>query len=426
MSRVKILPSVLRGRLEVPVSKSAAHRALICSALAGGGDPLPPGAELSDDLLATRNAVRALLSPHTGPAALDCGESGSTLRFLIPVAAALGRPAVFTGRGRLPRRPLGVYADCLPPHGVSLEGGGQPDGLRPGDGPRLPLTVSGRLAPGLFRLPGGVSSQFVTGLLFALPLLPGESEIVLTSPLESAPYAEMTARALRAFGVSVQQTPSGWRVPGGQRYRPAPGYRIERDWSQAAFFLAAGTLGGPVELEGLDPDSAQGDRAAEGLFRRLGARVEWSGGLLRAQAGGPRALPPPAGTEIDASQIPDLVPALAAAAALLPGRRTRIVRAERLRLKESDRLAAMAEGLNRLGGRVRERPDGLEICGVPALSGGTARGYGDHRVVMALAVAALRSRGAAVLTDARSVRKSYPGFFRDYNRLGGKADVLGD
>ncbi len=418
MSRVRILPSALRGRLEVPLSKSAAHRAMICAALAGGADPLPPGAQESDDLRATRGALRALLSPEEGPADVGCGESGSTLRFLVPVAAALGRPAVFTGRGRLPLRPLGVYLRCLPPHGVRLQAGvGRPPGGC------LPLRVSGRLSPGVFSLPGDVSSQFVTGLLLALPLLSGDSEIRLTSPLQSAPYVEMTVRTLRAFGVSVLGTDSGWAVPGGQRYRPAPGFRVERDWSQAAFFLAAGALGGPVELWGLDPDSAQGDRAAEGLFRRLGARVFWRGGALVARAGeGPAE---PAETEIDAAQIPDLVPALAAAAALCPGRRTRITHAERLRLKESDRLAALTRGLGRLGADVRETPGGLDIRGAPALAGGEADGCGDHRVVMALAVAALKARGETVLTDAQSVRKSYPRFFEDYNRLGGKAHVLG-
>ena len=414
MSRVRFSPSVLRGRVEVPLSKSEAHRAMIGAFLAGQADPLPAGEAVSKDLAATRSALAALgTALERGETArVDCGESGSTLRFLIPVAAALGVPAVFTGRGRLPQRPLGPYLSLLPEHGVPCEGEGG-----------LPLTVSGKLSPGVYSLPGDVSSQFVTGLLLALPLLDGNSEVRLTTPLESAGYAEMTVRLLKEHSVTVFPAENGWAVPGRQKYRPAR-IEIERDWSQAAFFLAAGALGGHVELPGLRPDSAQGDRAAEELFRKMGARVEWSGGLLRAQAG-----PPPDGPTalfLDASQIPDLVPVLAAAAAATPGLAVMIRRAERLRLKESDRLAAMADGLSALGADVRQTPDGLDIRGVRRLRGGEAEGRGDHRVVMALAIAALASDGDVTVTDAESVKKSYPDFFRDYRKLGGIADDLGE
>ena len=410
MSEVRFLPARLSGALTVPVSKSAAHRALLCDALAGQSPALPEGEAPGDDIAATETAAALLLDGSSSPVTLDCRESGSTLRFLIPLAAALRRETTFVGRGRLPERPVGVYLDCLPPRGARCETAGG-----------LPLTVSGRLTPGEFRLPGNVSSQFVTGLLLALPLLGGDSEIILTSPLESAAYVELTLQTMRAFGVAAERVETGWRVPGNQTYRPNPGFRIERDWSQAAFFLAAGMFGGPISLSELNPASVQGDRAAETLFRRFGAQIEWRSGVLTAQKG----QPPDAASEIDASQIPDLVPILAAAAALLPGTRTRIVRAGRLRLKESDRLAAMAEGLNRLGGHVRELPDGLEIDGAESLRGGRAEGCGDHRVVMALAVAALRAKGETIVTDAESIRKSYPDFFRDYNRLGGNAYVMG-
>jgi 3-phosphoshikimate 1-carboxyvinyltransferase len=411
MSRVRILPSVLHGALTVPVSKSAAHRAVLCAALAGQNLLLPENEAVSDDIAATRECAALLLDGDNSPAVLDCRESGSTLRFLIPLAAALGRKTTFIGHGRLPERPIGVYLDCLPPHGIHCETAGG-----------LPLTVSGQLTPGEFRLPGNISSQFVTGLLLALPLLNGDSDIVLTTPLESAAYVDMTLKAMQAFGVTAVPTQTGFHIPGNQCYRPNLEYTVERDWSQAAFFLEAGILGGPIELHGLLADSCQGDRAAEALFRNFGAQISWKDGVLTVRSG----ILPDAIPEIDASQIPDLVPALAAAAALLPGRVTRISNAGRLRLKESDRLAAMAEGLNRLGGQVRELPDGLEITGVTRLRGGTAEGYGDHRIVMALAVAALRSEGEVILTDAQSVRKSYPDFFRDYNRLGGKAYVMGN
>ncbi|QAT50862.1 3-phosphoshikimate 1-carboxyvinyltransferase [Caproiciproducens sp. NJN-50] len=408
MSLIRCSPAVLSGRVRVPISKSAAHRAMIGAFLAGAPDPLPAGETVSEDLTATRSALAALFAAERNgePALADCGESGSTLRFLIPVAAALGTPAVFSGRGRLPQRPLGVYLDCLPRHGTACESAGG-----------LPLSVSGKLQPGTYFLPGNVSSQFITGLMLALPLLDGDSEIRLTSPLESAGYTDMTIEILKGYGIEIFPAEAGWNVPGTQEFRPS-GAGIERDWSQAAFFLAAGALGGQVELPGLRPDSTQGDRAAEELFRRFGARLSWNGGVLSAGPGELR------GIEIDASQIPDLVPVLAVTAAAARGR-TVIRNAGRLRLKESNRLAAMADGLRVLGAQVRETEDGLVIDGAGRLRGGTVEGRDDHRIVMAMAVAALVSDGDVTVTDAGSIRKSYPDFFRDYNLLGGKAYDLG-
>ncbi len=410
MSSVRIMPSALCGRLTVPLSKSAAHRAIICSMLAGQDDILPPDEKLSDDIIATHEAMEALLSSSSSPVTIDCHESGSTLRFLVPLAAALGKTAVFTGHGRLPERPIGVYLDCLPKHGARCETGGG-----------LPLTVSGPMRPGIFFLPGDVSSQFVTGLLLALPLLSGDSRIVMTSPLQSAPYADMTCSVMESFGVKAEKEDDGWEVAGSQHYMPSNDFHIERDWSQAAFFIAAGMLGGKVELCGLSRSSCQGDRAAEMIFRSFGAKIRWRSGIMSVQSG--RA--PEHDFRIDASQIPDLVPVIAAAAAFLPGRRTVITNAGRLRLKESDRLAAMAGGLSSFGANVKEKTDGLEIEGMELLRGGKADGCGDHRVIMALATAALRCEKESVITDAESVRKSYPGFFHDYNRLGGKAYELG-
>lgn len=418
MSRVRVFPSALHGRVRVPVSKSAAHRALICSALAHSAEELLPSDEpLSEDLRATRSALHALLRAEADgtSAEIDCGESGSTLRFLIPVTAALGFSARFTGSGRLPERPLGVYLSCLPEHGASCESSGG-----------LPLSIAGRLQSGTYSLPGNVSSQFITGLLFALPLLEGNSRIELTAPLESAGYVEMTVRTLREFGISVLPQPNGWSVPGGQNYRAQCGFAVERDWSQAAFFLEAAALGGHLELEGLNADSCQGDRAAEVLFQMLGAEVSWENGVLSA---GPDRKPQsekPEEIRIDASQIPDLVPALAAAASLFAGHRTVIEKAARLRLKESDRLAAMAEGLGRLGAKIRELPDGLVIDGAEFLTGGTVNGRNDHRVVMALAVAASKASGEIEISDAESIRKSYPGFFEDYRKVGGIVHELGE
>ncbi|WP_457791719.1 3-phosphoshikimate 1-carboxyvinyltransferase [Anaeromassilibacillus sp. SJQ-5] len=415
-----ISPSVIRGTLTPPPSKSAAHRLLIAAALAGEGRVR--GLSLSADMEATLRAVRGLgvsvrldgdaacfapAPPSSSPSPLpvDCGESGSTLRFLIPLYAARGIPAVFTGHGRLPERPLGVYADCLPPHGVTLSAASG-----------LPLTVTGRLTGGDFALPGDVSSQFITGLLFALPLCREDSRIRLTTPLESAGYVDMTLQVLRQAGIRVEPLEDGWFIPGSQTYRPLD-TAVESDWSQAAFLLAAGALGGEVTLTGLNPASAQGDREALSLFRRFGAAVEEAPGRIVCRKA------PLHGIDIDAAQIPDLVPVLAVTAALADGV-THITGAARLRLKESDRLAAVADGIRRLGGRVEEGPDSLTITGVSRLAGGRAEGYNDHRIVMALSMAALGCEAPVTVTDAQSVAKSWPAFFEDYRAIGGTAHVI--
>lgn len=425
-------PGFSGGDVLVPASKSAAHRALICAALSGGRCEID-NIQKSDDMLATLGALRALgAEAKCDPAAqsvlldasgvgavaggtLDCLASGSSLRFLIPVAAALGGEFTFTGRDRLPQRPIGIYEDLLPAHGVQVETAGG-----------LPLTISGRLLPGEYRLPGNVSSQFITGLLLALPLLEGESRIRLTSPLESAGYVDLTLSVLRDFGVTALPEADGWRVPGGQRFA-ARSYRVEGDWSQAAFFLSMAALdpnGKKVRIHGLKPDSVQSDRACVERFEAFGLRTAWEGDVLAAW--NPQAHRPYGGLRgcrIDAAQIPDLVPALAVTAALAQGE-TVISGAARLRIKESDRLAAMEAALNALGGRARATADGLVLTGVPALAGGEANGEKDHRVVMALAAAALRSTGTVRVTDPWSIRKSYPGFFEDFNRLGGNAHVV--
>lgn len=405
MSSVKIFPSVLNGEIAVPPSKSAAHRAVICSALANGENVFSTNEELSDDIKATISAVKFLKEYNGQEIQIDCGESGSTLRFLIPIAAAKGISVEFTGHGRLPKRPIGVYLDCLPNHGVKCvtKGG-------------LPLKIKGQLTSGKFILPGNVSSQFITGLMLALPLLKGDSEIILSSPLESAGYVDMTTEIMKDFGVIIKKAQNGWYINGKQEYCKAD-FKVERDWSQASFFIAAGALGGKIKLSGLNKNSCQGDRAAEDLFRSFGADIKWENSVLNISRNRLN------GINIDASQIPDLVPILAVTAALSKGR-TCIFNAERLRIKESDRLFAMADGLNKLGGKVKETKDGLIIDGVEKLHAGKVCGYNDHRIVMALSVAALNAGGCVEITDAESINKSYPNFFKDYNILGGKADVV--
>ena len=398
---VIITPSPLKGRVRVPASKSAAHRALICAALADGPTDIIINA-LNRDIEATAACLGALgaeieatadglrVSPiaHLPESAtLDCGESGSTLRFLIPVATALDARAVFTGRGRLPERPNAVLTDALRGHGATI------------DSDTLPMRVSGPVRGGRWALPGNVSSQYVTGLLFALPLLREDSDIVLTTRLESSAYVDMTLQALARFGVTVEAAEGGWRIPGRQRYRSAGRLEIEGDWSAAAFWLAADAMGGDIRVDGLREDTAQGDRAAAALLGR---------------------------PEIDASGVPDLVPALAVAAAARQGR-TVITGAARLRLKESDRLQTVAAMLRALGHGVTVTDDGLVIeGGAPAPCAGDVRtvdGANDHRIVMAAAVAAATANAPVRILGAQAVEKSYPDFFRDLKALGGQCHV---
>ncbi len=424
MADVTYRAARIAGSVQIPPSKSAAHRALLCAALCTAPCTVSP-VDTSADMYATLSGIRALgvsvaftdgvvrTAPGVRPAraVVDCNESGSTLRFLIPVFAALGIEAAFIGRGRLPERPIGVYTDLLPRHGVQVETAGG-----------LPLKMQGRLRSGEYRVPGNISSQFITGLLFALPLLHGDSTIVLTTPLESKGYIDLTIEALGSFGIDVQETEDGWLVPGGQTYS-APSHTVEGDWSQAAFFLSAAAVsGGPVTLRGLNPTSVQGDRECIGLWRRFGLQITEEDGVYTAE--NPRAGEPfrgLRGIRIDARQIPDMVPALAVTAAFARGE-TVIYNAARLRIKESDRLAAMEAALSAIGADVRGTADGLVICGKPHLLGGRAAGYNDHRVVMALAAAGCDC--PVTVTDAESIQKSYPGFFRDFRAIGGNADVV--
>jgi len=389
---VTLRPGQLRGEIAAMPSKSDLHRLMIAAWLAGMDiDGLPV---VSDDIAATRECLAVSHTPPFGPpplakgglaglCQLNCRESGSTLRFLLPVFAALGRNVTFTGEGRLPERPIQPLIDLLRGHGCTIDNG------------RLPIGVSGQLRPGVFTLPGDVSSQYVTGLLFALPLLDGDSQIALTSPLQSRGYVDMTLCTLNKFGVVINETACGFQVSGGQKYLPPEGPLVpDADWSNAAFWLAAGALGSGVRVTGLDESSAQPDRVIAGLLKALPG-------------------------EIDVSQCPDLAPILAVAMALTPGERA-IVNAARLRLKESDRLHAMAVNLAALGADVTELPDGLAVRGKASLRGGKADSFGDHRIAMAMAIAALRCEGNVVLHNAQAVQKSYPEFWEDYQRLGGQ------
>ena len=406
-----IFPHKLGGRIAAIPSKSQAHRLLICAALADEPAALtcPEG---SQDIEATARCLTAFgaaihrtetgyaVQPAQAPerAEADCGESGSTLRFLLPVAAALGIDTTFRLHGRLAARPLSPLWEELEAHGCALS--------RP-----TPDTVrcTGRLTGGVFRLAGNISSQFISGLLLALPLTGTDSELVLTTPLESAGYVDMTLDALRRFGVRAECTQNGWRIPAGARYASCGAAEVEGDWSNAAFWLTAGAISSPVTVTGLAPDSRQGDRAAATILARFGAEVSTEGDAVTVRPGRLR------GIELDARDIPDLVPPLALAAACAEGT-TRILGAERLRIKESDRLRSVAAALNALGGDVRVLPDGLEIHG-GTLTGGTADAQNDHRIAMLAAVAASVCAEPVRVCGAEAVNKSYPGFWKDFTQL---------
>lgn len=420
MSDVKFSPFVPNGTVNVPPSKSDVHRAIICAAMANGVSRISPVA-LSNDIKATIGCIKALGADavlennvltvdgtnmyKNKTALLDCGESGSTLRFFIPIAAVGNINATFVGKGKLPQRPIGIFTEALPKAGTvcKTEGG-------------LPLEIKGQLKSGIFEIPGNVSSQFITGLLLALPILEGDSEIVLTSPLESVGYIAMTIRTMKQFGVNIQATEKGWHIKGGQSYKTCD-YTTDGDWSQAAFFMVLGAIGSKVTVKGVAKDSTQGDKKCAEILARFGAKVTQLDNEVTVEKGKLKAI------TIDASQIPDLVPVLSVCAAFAEGT-TKIINAERLRIKECDRLKATAELLNNLGGKVKELSDGLEITGVSSLKGGNVNGYNDHRIVMSAAVCAARSDEDITATFAMSINKSYPDFYIDYNSIGGKANVL--
>ena len=413
-----ILPGPRTGQVNAPASKSQAHRLLICAAL--GKRPVRIVCDgLSRDIEATIACLRGLgaeidvqadcirVAPASGKTAggermLACGESGSTLRFLIPVTGALGVSCAFVREGRLPERPLEPLLGQLVARGMRFR---EESAL---------LFCEGRLSPGDFTLPGDVSSQYVSGLLLALPLLEGDSTLTITGALQSAAYVRMTEQALSESGVRLEKAGDTYHVPGSQRFCLPERTRVEGDCSNAAFFLCMGALSDAgITVSGLNPASAQGDRAILDLLRAFGAEVTVEGG--RAMVRKNRLV----GCEIDAAPIPDLIPTLCALASVAEGE-TRVVNAARLRIKESDRLASTAQLLRGLGGQVEELPDGLVIRGVKALSGGAADSQNDHRIAMSAAVCACASAGPVEVLGAQCVEKSYPRFWDDLSRLKGE------
>ena len=387
-----LYPRKLRGDLTVIPSKSQAHRALICAAFADADTELICP-EVNRDMEATARCLQSLGAvikrTETGylitpareipqEADLPCGESGSTLRFLLPVVGALGIRGRFYLEGRLPKRPLSPLWEEMERMGCSLS---RPEGNT--------ILVTGKLQPGEYRLRGDVSSQFITGLLLAGALIPGTTRITLLSKLQSRPYVDMTLDTMKQFG----KTAENLALSGGSPFRSPGTLTIEGDWSSAAFFLAANALGSEITLKNLNPDSCQGDRAAAVL---LPALKEFK--------------------TISAEDIPDLVPILAVTAACHQG--AEFTEVSRLRLKESDRVESTVSLIRSLGGSAEAQGDRLLISGT-GLRGGTVNTAGDHRIAMAAAIAATAAKNPVIIPGAECVAKSYPRFFQEYSRLGG-------
>ena len=403
---VKITPKKLCGKVCAPPSKSAAHRALLGAALSFGVSEIS-NLSYSQDILATLNAIKCLgaevevfgsvvsisgvcKGEKLDDVLIDCNESGSTLRFIIPIALAIGGNFSVTGRGRLLERPLDDYYKIFDSQGI----------IYTKENDRIHF--EGKLKGGVYELSGNVSSQYITGLLFALPILSDDSEIVITTPLESVGYINMTLEVLSKYGIEIDASDDlrHFYIKGNQNYK-ACDYIVEGDYSQAAFYYVANALGNNIEIGGLSEDSSQGDKAILDVIK-----------IMKIQKGE---------RTIDVSQIPDLVPIMTVLATQTEGT-THIVGAARLRIKESDRLSAITCELTKLGARIDEYEDSITIYGKTQLHGGIVDSHNDHRISMSLAIAATVADNEVIICGADSVKKSYADFWDKYCSLGGEIE----
>ncbi|MGG7178052.1 3-phosphoshikimate 1-carboxyvinyltransferase [Clostridium paraputrificum] len=426
MGNLKLYPKMLKGEVKIPPSKSMAHRAVICAAL-GEGISRVTNIDFSDDMIATIDAMRALgaviddkdeylevrgikskelNSNRDYERVIDCNESGSTLRFLVPISLAFEGVTRFVGRGNLGKRPLNTYYDIFDEQGIEYS-------YKEGE---LDLVTSGLLKSGEFKIKGNISSQFITGLLFTLPLLEGDSKIIITTELESKGYLDLTLSAMKDFGVEViNNNYEEFIIKGNQSYNSRD-YRVEGDYSQGAFFLSADALGAEVKVLDLKENSLQGDREVIDILERMNVSIIKENSGIKCKVSELKS------TLIDASQCPDIIPVLSAVAALSKGR-TEIINAGRLRIKECDRLNAVTLELNKLGARIEEKEDGLIIDGVDEFNGGVeVWSHKDHRIAMTLAIASMRCKEPIIIKDYECVSKSYPQFFEDFKMLGGRFD----
>ena len=423
MKSVIIQPFSLNGKVKIPPSKSLCHRAVIAAGLCHGESSIG-NISMSEDIMATCEIMEKLgvkiiklsnkilvsgkdklqiSNDGAAPKELQCNESGSTLRFLIPIAMHTGEKIIFKGRGKLVQRPLKPYYEIFDRQNIKYTM----------NNCCLPLTIEGSLKPGIFELRGDISSQFITGLIYALPLLNGDSIIKITTEIESIGYIDLTLDILSKFGVVIENNNyREFRIKGNQHYINRD-FKVEGDFSQAAFYLAAGVLGGEVECLDLNMESLQGDKIIVDIIKNMGGVITMEQGILKASKSDLK------GSIIDASQCPDLVPIVAVLGALSEGT-TEIINAARTRIKESDRLKAIATELNKIGAEVIEREDSILIHGKPWLKGGVVNSWNDHRIAMAMAIASIRCTDKLTIEYSGAVKKSYPKFYEDFKSLGGK------
>ena len=415
-------PAILSGKIKAISSKSDAHRLLICGALADAPTKVRCNV-MSKDIAATVDCLKNMgaeisvdgeiitIIPNkfNKRAELDCGESGSTLRFLLPVVSALGIDTVITGHGRLPERPISPLKEEMEKKGVIFHTDN-----------KFPLHLTGRLQAGEYEILGNISSQFITGLLFALPLLDGDSKIKLIPPVESRSYLNITISALRKFGIEIIEEENLYIIKGNQKYISPKEITVDGDWSNSAFFLCAGALSEKgVTVTDVDVNSPQGDKAILDVLTRMGADVKIDGTEIAVKKN------KLCGITVDAADIPDAVPIISVVASVCDGE-TKIINAQRLRIKESDRIKSVVNMLTSVGVNAHETDDGMIIHGGADLVGGTVEGCNDHRIVMSAAILSTLCKGDVTITDYKAVEKSYPHFFEDFENMGGSADVLND
>ncbi|MBO4359313.1 MAG: 3-phosphoshikimate 1-carboxyvinyltransferase [Eubacteriaceae bacterium] len=405
---VRIYPSETRGSVDIPVSKSVMHRALICASFSPHPVRIFYSGDLPEDVLATIGALRCVgcsVTVGSGYADIcsaevptrgvtDCLRSASTLRFMLPLAAAKGAGTVFMRDGRLAERPVENLLAEMERHGVRVQ--------------RDPLAVSGKLAPGVYSVPSDVTSQYLSGLMMALAFTGGKSRLIPSTRTASAGYVELTLSVMRDFGISVVHDPDGSFTVDGSGYAPPREYFCEGDWSSAAFMLAAGAISGSCAVRGLRADSLQPDREILNVLEAMGAQLSMTPGEIKVNRKSLR------GIRTDCDGTPDLVPVIAALAANASSGSV-MTGVGRLRYKESDRLKALCEGLSSMGCGVEISEDEIRITPLESREF-TADSFGDHRIAMAMAVASLGC--GCVIRDAQAVDKSYPDFYKDLERLG--------
>ncbi|MBR5247123.1 MAG: 3-phosphoshikimate 1-carboxyvinyltransferase [Clostridia bacterium] len=419
---VSCTPSVLDGKIGAISSKSDAHRILICASLCDKQTYIKCNV-MSKDIAATicclksmgtdisvnEDIITVTPKPFNKKADLDCGESGSTLRFLMPLVSALDMDVTINGHGRLPQRPISPLKEEMEKNGVTFHTDNE-----------FPLHLTGRLQSGEYELLGNVSSQFITGLLLSLPLLQGDSKIKLIPPVESKSYLDITVSVLKKFGIEIVEQENLYIIKGNQKFLSPNEITVDGDWSNASFFLCAGALSEKgVTVTNLDVNSPQGDKKILDVLSSMGADVEIKGNEITVKKNALK------GITIDASDIPDAVPIISVVATFCSGE-TRIINAGRLRIKESDRIKSVVDMLKSVGADAKETDDGIIINGKSDLQGGLVNGYNDHRIVMSASILSTLCKGNVKITDYKAVEKSYPDFFTDFNKMGGNANVIND